>query len=970
MDAQAPAVGVEQQLAEDAGRAQDALNDPENEVETTIEPQEAKNEAPPSTEEVFDPTDIIRGTTGVAIASTTGNETVLSPETEVNKPDKLPIPEVSEAASERMTDDTDVVKAAVMTKPGEPAEDTLSVHSVQLVEKLVKPDPERLWAQLFGSRYENDDDIQSQTHANKHESSSPIPPANRLSLKLKLDRRLDEQIQSMRTKYRERVMLEHDPNASSPPRSTRRRRSPRAQSALEIKPFKRAGLSSTTVRFCLERALQKTCQCVQTLHAIAQGEPTPSKYDVEHGVLVTQWELDVILQRLFAKGAVDDPDARKTALLLLDNPDYRFPLHTLLQVSWFLPFEQFGRLRSLIAQVSRKHLCEKKLAIVNSTLRYQLLLLPHSSQLQSLVLKVVESIKATPSATRSTQESALDPLINAFLYGFRVPRHEPHALEKMNIVEFMQLSPSDLAARFALTSVLVVQRVVFARFLVEEIAQVYEPPPAHLSWYTPPVTTRQTSVSSAAATDTTSTTAAAKPTKKRKPSRIQQTRSAERLSARKAKIIFKTTTTEGDEETSHTSETQSVSVSATQGSCSTVVNATVQPSGPPDSSAQTDTTTQLRTQLEDALRELRESMPWVLDGDLDSNESAAIRATYVGADAFRQSFNALNSTETEPESSTKLKIHAFIDSIHAITQETALKHNSPPKTPIKKHWTPPPRYVLPGRHSPYQVQRPDPQTAFPPPYSVTKPAYWTFDPAIPTDSPSKTPLMDPYKPGVGDYDVQKGDRLTFQRSPGFAFASKTSEQENKSPMPSHTSKNSTKTVSSTSKPREVEDPGPPSYQPEDAVDKATSTEAHDVEPCPYEATEDDRALEEQLRDVYRRQQSIAVDDLVSTLLSQRPQTMRSWWPPQQKHKPKPKGKPQSTFVSRMRRSVHEKPAPPATVASPKPRLSPQKAVSPPPYTDIKQPPRDFEPPVDDQHLQWASRVSELHKAKLRVAMND
>jgi hypothetical protein len=146
------------------------------------------------------------------------------------------------------------------------------------------------------------------------------------------------------------------------------------------------------VRFCLENAMRSTVYWLAQLHAIAQEEPEPLRAELELGVFLTQWELDAMLHDLFGQEQ-QQPFGR----LKLHNVEYEsLPLTTLLQVSWFLPLDQFQRQRSLVAQISRKHLCERKLAVLNAALHRHFVLRPHPGvKMQRLLRRVVESLNKT-----------------------------------------------------------------------------------------------------------------------------------------------------------------------------------------------------------------------------------------------------------------------------------------------------------------------------------------------------------------------------------------------------------------------------------------------------------------------------------------------------------------------------------------------------------------------------------------------
>ncbi|DBA04116.1 TPA: hypothetical protein N0F65_004224 [Lagenidium giganteum] len=161
-----------------------------------------------------------------------------------------------------------------------------------------------------------------------------------------------------------------------------------------VSPFEKAGLAPTVVRFCIERALQSTCQLTQQLHAISLDEPTFNASTTDcTGLFVMQWELEAMLVHLF--GASADAQASRAPVLAFEDQGVHFPLEMMMSASWYLPFGDLSRLRMLVAQITRRHLNERKLAALNGCLHRQVLLLPHSARLQELLLEL--SVDTAPS---------------------------------------------------------------------------------------------------------------------------------------------------------------------------------------------------------------------------------------------------------------------------------------------------------------------------------------------------------------------------------------------------------------------------------------------------------------------------------------------------------------------------------------------------------------------------------------------
>lgn len=304
-----------------------------------------------------------------------------------------PEPQLSEGGARNLVESADAIRTLSSAK----SPDTATLRFAASITASFAPQTKSAWAQLFGSRYE--DEIESRaapapsssTSRNQSAEESEDLSESRLSLKAKLERerKLDQQIQASQQRFKERS-LRREPQSHSQ-QSPKRRTS--ATAPIPLKPFEMAGLSITSVRFCVEKALQATCKCFQQLHALALNEPRIPKVEAEHGVFVSQWELEVLLQDLFGpprEGGGGTTAAPSSPLggFALANPMYMgVPLELLLQITWFIPFDQLPRLRSLTLQITRKHLNEHKLAVLNRHLQKQLLRIPYSTRLQQVLLQ-------------------------------------------------------------------------------------------------------------------------------------------------------------------------------------------------------------------------------------------------------------------------------------------------------------------------------------------------------------------------------------------------------------------------------------------------------------------------------------------------------------------------------------------------------------------------------------------------------
>lgn len=280
------------------------------------------------------------------------------------------------------------------------------------------PETKSAWAQLFGSRYEDEVECERSPLSASPESSQEkySSSTKRTSLKSKMERerKLDKQIQASRQKFTDHS-LHHDAASSTAPPSYQKNSPNRVTSTAPIaaKPFEVAGLSITSVRFCVEKALRATCKCFQQLHALAMNEPHMPNAEAELGVFISQWEMEQLLRDLF-EGVRDDPKTLTSASSLssfaLADPLYAgVPLELLLQATWFVPFDQISRLRSLVLQITRKHLNEHKLAVLNRHLQKQVLLIPYSARLQQVLLRFSGSCTLQNDSEANTNDVATAP---------------------------------------------------------------------------------------------------------------------------------------------------------------------------------------------------------------------------------------------------------------------------------------------------------------------------------------------------------------------------------------------------------------------------------------------------------------------------------------------------------------------------------------------------------------------------------
>lgn len=301
------------------------------------------------------------------------------------------------------------------------------------------------------------------------------------------------------------------------------------------------------------------------------------------------------------------------------------------------------------------------------------------------------------------------------------------------------------------------------------------------------------------------------------------------------------------------------------------------------------------------------------------------------------------------------------------------------------------------------------QTNFPPPYAITSPSYWTFTPSIPepkssiaklaSKSPSsksadlRSLFMSTDSPGVGAYNVQQGDKFTFQRKSSYSFGS--SSEGNKVPVDASQSKRSVGKSSCNSTVRQRLKTSLGFVPPEDNDDSGTRVNAAsqyddshlrpsnsddlppyydtgDANEAPGGKDEEEPNGETEMDRALRLQQRIFMDAFVQQVVSN--QDPPSYFVPRAtSSKPKPywatceispgierllyrQRRAPSSFSSRAK----YRPSPAASsvpVSNNHPSRPGAKRVvkksppSPPPRRQLD----------NDQHLAWAARISELYQ---------
>lgn len=570
------------------------------------------------------------------------------------------------------------------------------------------PETKSAWAQLFGSKYEDEVETSSSIPSPKqtsHNTQSTNTEMQRsLKAKLARERKLDQEIQASQLKYTAGALRRDSITASHEQQQMRQQThgySPKRRRST-AKPFDAAGLSITSVRFCVEKALHATSKCFQQLHALALNEPRVARTETELGVFVTQWELECLLIELFsgactapATTTVSPTTKSPSSSFALANPQYAgVPLEILLQITWFLPFDQLPRLRSLVLQITRKHLNEHKLAVLNRHLQRQLLRVPYSSRLQHTLLQFSghhdNVLAAALPLVHCTTEMVHDLLE---CIDVPVPRE---LVETLSPSDFLLLSPVraasrrggyrqsmngrthdalcvsllhqfELVQRWRLSSLLCIQRLVFFRFLLEAIA--VERSESQTSRTDEQAVRKRSDGATASAASTvrvtpqsirsvqvrTRTTSAriAMTTDRQPQGPKTKTRTRRKTKARQrasSSPPFSSDDESNQRTADATSTTQQAraSVTATHGSAASTSSSSRDPEcrDPTLASlrsqqerAANEQLDRLQRHLAQSLRKLNDAMPWV--SDASATRSPAIRATFLAASAFHQSLDVM-----------------------------------------------------------------------------------------------------------------------------------------------------------------------------------------------------------------------------------------------------------------------------------------------------------------------------------------
>ncbi|RLN20416.1 hypothetical protein BBJ28_00023447 [Nothophytophthora sp. Chile5] len=857
-------------------------------------------------------------------------------------------------------------------------------------------DTKAAWARLFGPRYDDveGEDVASSSPASGQEAADDRGPSrSSVQTKLQQQRRLDEQIQHSQRRYRERVLraaaVDTKPKTRRPSRRQAKTAPPTAS------PFEQAGLSLTQVRVCTERALDETCRGFRRLRALALEEADDPSLPVVHGAFVTQWELEQLLRELFEP---QDPTlassgaGRKRSLVApLGSGGEEASLTTQLQASWLLPFGCLPQLRGLVMKSTRRHLSEDKLALVNRQLQKQLTLLPLSTGLQQLLLQFSVQPDGGSSPWSSTKPPlrASAPLARSFLEAIAVPTETI-----MEDADALLLPPMELAAKARLSSVLQAQRLVFFRFLVELLAV------ERARSRSKPVDAIPLPVSNGVSSEQ-------KPRRRRSSSKRRTSDAAAAPVGPPPARRDQQDAGGGDEMASLRASSLTVHGSLPDPSEPESDEELAVSEAPADAEEGGDQCARpaslLQQQLEAAMTRLRHALPSIEDASTQAVDPA-VRATFLAAVACQQSVRILAQNDIELDDAMAEKLRHFVQALDAVRGEQQQPQQS-------GDW---PRFPPPYPESTAPEEDEDRPT-FPPPYAVTTPSYWTFAPALPSPEPSlakassskspsgrsadlrsrfATPTAS--SPGVGAYDIQQGDRLTFQQRPSYSFgpagsgsigrersssvdALEPSSPSSNRPSPSTKPQRRLKTAlafvpallrPATAEPQSGDDRVHASSQSEEDHERPEDDPLDplegDASAAPVEEEADER-VESEMLEALRLQQRMVVDEFVQQVVSSSGrtdtkrevarQTLRR---PKTQHWPASETSPGlERLLRRQRRAPAQAEASAASTAARPAAIRPAKRStkrtaamdSPPPRRQLD----------DDQHLAWAARINELYQ---------
>lgn len=564
--------------------------------------------------------------------------------------------------------------------------EALPAKAVGYLESLTAsfaPDTKAIWAQIFGPRYGEDKEeevsVAQDDHSSSHSNKVAITLNNSLQAKRARERKLDEQIQASHQRYRERSLrAAAAKEAAARPRGISRNRSLKQASSTCF--FNQSGLSLTQLQSCTKKALDETCQLFRHLHATAlEEEETCIKAASLQGIYITQRELEHLLGALFHAQDAKPLTGRQILAYPLDfegREDLEgVTIQVQLQASWFLPFGQLSQLRRLIMKITKRHLNEEKLVLVDRNLQKQLTLVPFSAKMETLIVQVLKAQSTTTEWAKGTTSSL--ELVHDLLESVAVKEAASWSDDCTN---FELLSPVELVAKTKLSSVVCIQRLVFFRYLIDIL------------------TTERTQLS----------TKSFEPRVPEPPiqPRVKRTSVAgKRKNVRKKSFALKGYTSR-DKESALNQAACKALVKNIEGGRLDVSPAAKEQMEPQEETGDegANRASLLQQELETAMATLRQRLPAIdLLADQNAAIDPAIRATYLAAKACHDSVRVMLENDLDVDVAMSENLQHFLEALqhiqhsqaHANTEKTArsapLDHEpSPSRSSRSLEYYPPP----------------------------------------------------------------------------------------------------------------------------------------------------------------------------------------------------------------------------------------------------------------------------------------
>ncbi|KAL7694377.1 hypothetical protein Plhal304r1_c002g0008971 [Plasmopara halstedii] len=339
------------------------------------------------------------------------------------------------------------------------------------------PETKAIWAQIFGPRFGDDknekeyyqEDNQSITDRTRSSDDS----TSALQAKLARERKLDQHIQASQRRHQARIVRAAALKEVAAKRVRVVRGKRFQKQALVPSPFEKVGLSLTQIRLCTKKALGEMCKSFRQLHAAIFEEAEYFKEPLHQGIYITKRELELLFCEVFDFQDLKFSNTNNYKQTIATPLDFEggeyvegITMNDHLQASWFLPFRQLSRLRSLIMRITRRHLDEEKLVIVDRNLQEQLTLMPLSAKLQTAIVHLSNCQLEGDQKLNyevGTFSEAVHELLNC------IAVKEATILTE-NCNNFRSISLVELMAKSKLSSIVCIQRLVFFRYFINNLS--------------------------------------------------------------------------------------------------------------------------------------------------------------------------------------------------------------------------------------------------------------------------------------------------------------------------------------------------------------------------------------------------------------------------------------------------------------------------------------------------------------------